>query len=345
MSTASLRSAILVHELITGGGAAEPGPPALAAEARAILRALLADFRLWGRFLVATTRDARLPDVELAADLVVDIGAGEYPARLIEVARTCRGVLLVAPESGGTHARVGAALAGAGARLLGSTPAAIAAASDKWECHRRFVATGLTAPPTECVRPDEVAAAARRLGYPVVVKPPMGTGSEGVAFVARAGLLAEVLGGPALRGERRVLVQTYVPGTPASVSLLVAGRRTAALGLNHQRVRRGAPFEYLGGVACAPDARTAEAITAARRAVSTVPGLAGYVGVDMVLTDAGCSVLEINPRVTTSYLGLRRALPVNLAELIWRACREDRLPRSLSASGAEAFDKDGADGD
>jgi predicted ATP-grasp superfamily ATP-dependent carboligase len=345
MSIPSFRSAILVHELVTGGGWSAAPPPVFADEALAILRALLADLRQWGRFPVVTTRDTRLSDVTLAADLVVDLDAREYPGRLVEVARQCRGVLLLAPEGGDMHAHVSALLADAGADLLGSTPGAIASAADKWECNRRMLAAGVPVPPTECVEPPAVADSARRLGYPVVVKPVSGAGCDGVCFVADQGRLADALGSPALRSQRRVLVQRHIDGTPASVALLVAGGRSVVLGLNHQHVRLGTPCEYLGGVACARALPDEGVLAAVARAVASVPGLRGFVGVDIVLTDAGCCVVEINPRVTTSYLGLRRALPINIAEWIWRACRQDRLPCVPSPSGAAAFSRDGADHD
>jgi len=56
----------------------------------------------------------------------------------------------------------------------------------------------------------------------------------------------------------------------------------------------------------------------ARRAVECVPGLLGYVGVDLVLGAAEDGsrdfAIEINPRLTTSYLGLRQLAKSNLAE-------------------------------
>jgi predicted ATP-grasp superfamily ATP-dependent carboligase len=341
MSISSLRSAILVHELVTGGGWPGPDlPPVLKAEALAILQALLHDLRDWARFPLVTTRDVRLPETTLPADLVVGLDAADYRSRLLEVARQCGSVLLVAPEGAAAHARVSADLAAAGVSLLGSTPGGIAAAADKWLCHRLLLAEGIPVPHTECVGVAEIAVTAKVLGYPVVVKPLMGTGCEGVCFIPDAEHLAEALEDTTLRTQRRVLVQRYVDGTPASVALLVSGGRSVPLGLSHQRVRLGAPCEYLGGVAC-PGSPTDEAFRVARGAVAAVPGLRGFVGVDMVLTDAGCSVVEINPRVTTSYLGLRRALPINLAEWIWRACSQGRLPCSPSPSGSVTFSKDG----
>ena len=56
-----------------------------------------------------------------------------------------------------------------------------------------------------------------------------------------------------------------------------------------------------------------------------MPGLQGYVGVDLVLGEETCWLIEINPRPTTSYVGLRRVIDLNMAAAIWHACRR-RLP-------------------
>jgi predicted ATP-grasp superfamily ATP-dependent carboligase len=48
----------------------------------------------------------------------------------------------------------------------------------------------------------------------------------------------------------------------------------------------------------------------------------GYIGVDLVLGDdasgTGDRVIEINPRLTTSYVGLRAAARCNLVEAMWQ---------------------------
>ena len=42
--------------------------------------------------------------------------------------------------------------------------------------------------------------------------------------------------------------------------------------------------------------------------------------VDVVLSDSEAVVIEINPRLTTAYLGVRRALDENVAALALEAC-------------------------
>ena len=61
-------------------------------------------------------------------------------------------------------------------------------------------------------------------------------------------------------------------------------------------------------------------------------GLRGYVGVDLVLTDADAVVIEVNPRLTTAYLGVRAALDENIAALALEACA-GRLPDRGGPSG------------
>ena len=54
----------------------------------------------------------------------------------------------------------------------------------------------------------------------------------------------------------------------------------------------------------------------AQRIAEALPGLWGYVGVDLVLSAAGPMVLEVNPRLTTSYAGLREAIGANPAAFV-----------------------------
>jgi predicted ATP-grasp superfamily ATP-dependent carboligase len=62
-----------------------------------------------------------------------------------------------------------------------------------------------------------------------------------------------------------------------------------------------------------------------------VAGLRGYVGVDVVLGEREAALIELNPRLTTSYLGLRAAFDQNLAGLALAACG-GRLPQPAPAA-------------
>ena len=85
----------------------------------------------------------------------------------------------------------------------------------------------------------------------------------------------------------------------------------------HQRLSQDGRFHYLGGELPLSSRLAPRARELASAACRSIPGLRGYVGVDLLLDEqAGTvTVVEMNPRLTTSYLGYRRlALPQRLDE-------------------------------
>ncbi len=340
----SFPSQILIHEFVAGGGWADPDlPDSLAREGLAMLKAVLADYRAWGEFPVLSTLDCRLSGVSLPADRVVVLDPEVYPASLLELAGSCAAVLLIAPETGGALERLSTLMLDAGVILLGSRPEAVAVAADKWKCHQLFESAGLPTPETVRTTSADAAGAAEELGFPLVVKPIQGAGCEGVGLVRHADMLVRALDQPVFR-QAEPLLQRYVDGTHASVSLLSSGSDSVPLCLNEQRVRADIPFVYEGGVAAISHSRRAQALDLAREAVALVPGLQGYVGVDLILTEEECWLIEINPRLTTSYVGVRRVVDINLAEATWRACREGVLPNVVVTAGEASFGKEALDG-
>ncbi len=303
--------------------------------------ALAADLARVPGIKVLATADPRFP---LAAP-DVEVVTVPRPAMLRTLLGTADAVWLIAPESGGRLARLAAAVEATGTRLLGPSAPAIRLAGDKLRLARRLAGAGVPVPTTRAVH----VSAGRRSGgappsYPVVVKPARGAGCEGVSLARRAAELPRALAlATAAAARGRILVQPYVEGIPASVSLLCDGTRALPLALNRQRVRAGAPFSYDGGETPFAHPLAARAMERAAAACALVPGLRGYVGVDVVLVDGDAVVVELNPRLTTSYLGLRRALDANLAALaleaaLWRLPPPPRILRRVQflASGAIA---------
>lgn len=336
------RPSVLVVEFITGGGwPPGPLPSGLTAEGRAMLKAVLADFRAWGDVRTVTLRDLRQRTAILPADAVVDVEPGCLEAVLKDRLPTCDAALVIAPETDGILTRLSALVEGFGVPLLGSASKAVAVATDKWACHRRFAEAGLPVPDTWLIPREDWPQVVRALEPPLVIKPLDGVGCEGVVLVRQEADLAEARA--LLDGATRhpwVLAQRFVEGVAASVSLLVTdGGRARALSLNGQAVRPGQPFAYRGGVVPLEHPLRDRAFAVARAAVGLIPGLRGYVGVDLVLTEDEAWLMEVNPRLTTSYVGLRRVVTDNLARALWEAARSDRLPGDLRFTGRAVFRK------
>jgi predicted ATP-grasp superfamily ATP-dependent carboligase len=142
-----------------------------------------------------------------------------------------------------------------------------------------------------------------------------------------------------------MIVQPYVSGQPASVSFLTGLREPFALLPATQDIRTAGQFFYCGGAIPIREDPSRRAIAIASQAVSAVPGLRGYVGVDIVLGAAEDGsedyVIEINARLTTSYLALRVLATTNLAEALLETAASETSPDVRWRDGSVRFWPDG----
>jgi predicted ATP-grasp superfamily ATP-dependent carboligase len=300
--------------------------------------ALIADLVAIPGSRIVTTVDPRFPLKAARGVDVVTVRSSApraYLRMLDPLIASADAVWVIAPETDRCLERLAGRVEASGTALLGPGARAIRVASDKGGLARLFGRHAIPYPKTRSVRLEQpinslktkLETIVRAIGYPMVVKPAQGAGSEGVWLVRDGRQLQRAV--QARRTAcwgRRVVIQQYIVGTPASVSLLADGRRAVALAVNGQSVRSGRPFSYQGGSTPLVHPLAREASELAARACEAVPGLRGYIGVDVVLAPAGAVVIEINPRLTTAYLGVRRVLGKNVAAMAIAACA-GALPR------------------
>ena len=101
-------------------------------------------------------------------------------------------------------------------------------------------------------------------------------------------------------------------------------------------------FQYQGGSVPLADSLAKRAETLAWRAADILPDALGYLALDIVLGEeesADC-IIEVNPRLTTSYVGLSQLTEDNLAEMMLRVAEGESFtvcfetePVSFAASG------------
>jgi len=314
-----------------------------------MLRGAAKDFGVAGHEVAALV-DSRIAELHapLEADVVLPVkSGGEADLVFKAAAQEADAVLVVAPEAGGVLQSLVETVNDAGALSLNCTPSAIGKASDKAlliECLKRL---GLQVPSTVLLDAGEGSAnverlALRELDYPIVVKPLDGAGCSGVNLVRNKQQLEAYLKNLMQNGlGARFLAQEYVQGAAASVSLIAANGKAAAVSLNSQNVELCTPessSSYMGGTVPLEHPMLPEASAVAEKAVFALPGVQGYVGVDMILTESVPVVLEVNPRLTTSYVGLRKVAPFNVAQAMLNAA-EGKLPDRKQTKGYASFSK------
>jgi tyramine---L-glutamate ligase len=345
----SSTSTVLVYEFFTGGGFPEGELPAgLASEALGMLWAALEDFRRWGAVRTITALDPRfeerVPGLNrntLPADEVVCAIPGKHEEIYLSLLERCDAALVIAPETDGILTAMTDQAEAAGIRLLGSSASAVEMAGNKATCARLFDLAKLPTPRTRVAGFAAASRIAKEMGCPLVIKPIDGVGSEGVY---RVNLLSELPVALALIrqviSQEQILLQSLANGIHASASLLIAGNRCLPLSLNLQLMEESHSLRYQGSRVPYDHKDKQRALDLACSAVQLIPGLNGYVGVDLVLGEDLIQLIEINPRLTTSYVGLRQVAQINLAQAIWAACSNGILPDHVPLAGQVEVIKD-----
>jgi predicted ATP-grasp superfamily ATP-dependent carboligase len=305
---------LFVCEYVTGGGLVHADlPPSLCREGDLMLRSLVKDLAELDGVELVVSRDARLPVDGLPAT-VVPVGATDDPwliwRHLIQEADV---TWAVAPETDGLLERLVGLVRESGRKPLACRPDALRLCASKSATALHLMAHAIPVVPT---RPLSLAAIDEfgdgAAGW--VVKPDDGAGAEGARLVKSREALIDLC---RQADAKRQILQPYVAGVAASLSLLCCDGNVRLLSCNRQDVViSDGCFHYAGWLVGGLEARRDRYEPIAAAVAAAIPGLWGYVGIDLIDDSNGPLVLEINPRLTTTYAALRDAIGINPAQLI-----------------------------
>lgn len=280
--------------------------------------------------------DARLalPDVPRRWILMV----ADRPTaqrRFAELAGWAEGTILIAPESELILADLAERVLEVGGVLLSASEELIVLCSDKQLTAEHLRAAGVAVP--HGVRISPGARLPRDFTFPAVLKPILGCGSQEVRLVTSLPAEGNPLPVPAR-------LEVFCPGQAVSVAVLCGSENTAEgfvqkllpLPACRQHLAEDGTFAYRGGSLPLPEELARRAQSLALRAVACLSHPLGYIGVDLVLGSAADGsqdvVIEVNPRLTTSYVGLRQATGDNLLAAWLQIARGE--PASLNFAAA-----------
>ncbi|MBC8746208.1 MULTISPECIES: ATP-grasp domain-containing protein [Paraburkholderia] len=332
---------IFVYEYLTGGGIdpelADPG-------SLADLSALIVEGRVMRDALVAALRELDGVHVSFATSRFETLAAGDahcmaapgesMTAFVARAAREHDYAWIVAPECDGLllrfHDAVGAA------RWLGCAKEAIRVASSKSASAACLAAHGIATTPA--LEPGDPTA--RHAGR-WVVKPDDGAGGlDTIVYERFADACAEYDARAA--AARNPVLQAWVDGEPLSLSLICHGDATELVSINRQQIGLSggdasgdiARIVQFDGVLVDQIDRRSDMgrtlDTLAQRVARAIPGLCGFVGIDVVWhPQRGPVVIEVNPRLTVAFAGLS-------------AARGSALTRALLAAQGVRIERRGA---
>ncbi|MFH0860080.1 MAG: ATP-grasp domain-containing protein [Candidatus Altiarchaeota archaeon] len=154
--------------------------------------------------------------------------------------------------------------------------------------------------------------ACKTIGFPLVTKPLHGSSGQGVRLIHS---LKEAL--TEFDKYKRILIQEYVRGVNASVSVISTGADATAVSLNEQLLGKNEfgqenQFGYCGNIVPL-ESRLERKAREDAETICREFKLVGSVGIDMVLADQPY-VIEVNPRFHDTLECIERAYDINLVK-------------------------------
>jgi predicted ATP-grasp superfamily ATP-dependent carboligase len=315
---------LFVYEYLTGGGI----DPALAGEGGlSDLSALIVEGRAMRDALVKDLLELEGVQVSFATSRFETVDPSLTHSRALPgesitgfVARMAREhdrAWVIAPECDGLLLRLHDAVGSA--RWLGCSKEAIRITSSKSATAACLINRGI--PVTPSLEPGEAHEPGRRW----VVKPDDGAGGLDTFIFDDISDACDEYDIRAAAGRNPVL-QEWVEGEPMSLSLVCGKDGAELVSINRQLIgipdrvaagRKERVVEFSGVAIDQIDRHGEQGVALealAQRVVSALPGLRGFVGIDLVWHPLrGPVVIEVNPRLTAAYAGLSARLGRNLS--------------------------------
>jgi len=192
-----------------------------------------------------------------------------------------------------------------------------------------------TATAKDVFEAKEIAA---NMGFPVVVKPVKGFGGVDIKLVSNQEEMEKVFPITSQSSEN-IIVQKFIEGVHASISILAGESGVRVLSINEQllglpSVFQHEPFGYCGNIVpLKVDSSIFEKCKSIAEKIASHFSLIGSNGIDIVISSNGEPyVIEVNPRFQGTLGCVEEVLGINLVESHIRACLYGELPSVRSSS-------------
>jgi len=299
---------VLVFEYITGGGFNKQElPGSLAGEGSLMLNALLDNLirlnRTGANSLELTVMlDWRLNN-SIEANTVIIRPEHDVTAEFARLVQQADLVWPIAPEFDGILQNLCQIVESSGKVLLTSPSAAVAIVGNKLKTYERLKQHHIAAVPTQLFEnaylPGEW-----------MIKPIDGVGCEDSYVIDSRQDFERIA-----EQKSSYIIQPHLQGAKTSLSCLFKQGRGWLVCANLQRFEFTNQQYHLADIVVNHHPDPAPYQQLIDKIAHAFPELWGYVGIDLI-ENGQIWVLEINPRLTTSFVGIYNALGVNVAEVV-----------------------------
>jgi len=313
---------ILVFEYITGGGLAQEELPAsLAREGGLMLKALIDELTVLPSVKLTVLLDRRCNVLDLPQSIeIIWVSAGQSVYDLLPALIDASDLVWpIAPEMGSQLLNISKLVEDKSKRLLNSSSESIAICSDKLMTVQVLKKKSIT-PVIDAQQLDEFS---QEFVGQWVIKPKDGAGCLDCFFVSSKTEFNEII--KQIKEPFNYLIQPYIKGESLSLSCLFKNGVVWLLCCNKQLVSiKQGKFELNACQVNIVNKNRSAYQHLINQVAEVIPGLWGYVGIDIIQPELGQAlIVEINPRLTTSYAGIDQALGINVAEVVIKMLDKD----------------------
>jgi len=330
------KNLIFIFEFVSGGGFSRINiPTSLFCEGFGMLRSIIADFKALD-FEIYTILDQRIFFLSnfLEADIIRIVNENDdYLSIFKETVKNCYYTFIIAPETSNILYNLTKIVNNCNKIVLSTNLKGIKYGTSKIKTYQLFENKKILSPRTYSIpykkthfNNDFIIEKFKRLKKPIVIKPEDGVGAESIYYFEEKSQLLNFLKdiNTNLNNNRSYILQEFIDGRNLSISLIGApyiDKNPLILSVNSQDINiKNLTPEYLGGHTPSSNYKgIIEKLSSNLKKMKSLK-IEGYFGIDFIEEPNGSLYfIEINPRLTTSYIGLRNIINLNCADLIYKS--------------------------